>query len=217
MPNIAICENCGIEFKFCGHTRAGKFCCKKCFLEYNKKTKYISKICLYCKEPFEVLKCHEHRKFCSKSCSAKYHAKVNKKQRPIKICKQCKKSFEIKRKGQIFCSSACSALFRKENKKHKKDTKVKVYINGQSFLEHRLVMENKLNRKLESKEIVHHIDGNRKNNKPENLWLYATNSDHIKGHHSLFALVNWLLKNKFIKFEDGKYVKGGTTEEEDNN
>jgi hypothetical protein len=37
------------------------------------------------------------------------------------------------------------------------------------ILEHRLVMEGKLGRYLESHEIVHHIDGNKTNNSPDNL------------------------------------------------
>lgn len=37
--------------------------------------------------------------------------------------------------------------------------------------EHRMVMEAILARKLSSDEIVHHIDGNKSNNHPENLEL----------------------------------------------
>lgn len=47
--------------------------------------------------------------------------------------------------------------------------------------EHRRVMEEKLGRKLHSKEIVHHIDGNKHNNLPENLEL-ITQSNHIRKH-----------------------------------
>lgn len=46
---------------------------------------------------------------------------------------------------------------------------------------HRVVMERKLGRKLKANEIVHHIDGNKQNNDPNNLML-MTQSEHIKLH-----------------------------------
>lgn len=46
--------------------------------------------------------------------------------------------------------------------------------------EHRLVMEKKLGRYLERKEVVHHIDGNPLNNEPDNLIVFGSNADHLK-------------------------------------
>lgn len=46
---------------------------------------------------------------------------------------------------------------------------------------HRVVVEQVLGRKLEKGEIVHHIDGDKWNNKPENLQV-MTQSEHIKLH-----------------------------------
>lgn len=45
--------------------------------------------------------------------------------------------------------------------------------------EHRLVMERQLGRYLLRSEVVHHQDGNRANNAPENLEVFGSNGDHL--------------------------------------
>lgn len=45
--------------------------------------------------------------------------------------------------------------------------------------EHRLVMEQTLGRYLTPQEVVHHRDGNKANNAPENLEMYGSNGQHL--------------------------------------
>jgi len=50
-------------------------------------------------------------------------------------------------------------------------------------LEHRLVMEAHLGRPLLPTEVVHHIDGDTRNNKVENLHLFSGQSAHASHHN----------------------------------
>jgi len=47
---------------------------------------------------------------------------------------------------------------------------------------HRVVAEQKLGRKLKKNEVVHHIDGNRRNNNPDNLMVFSSSADHMRYH-----------------------------------
>lgn len=49
-------------------------------------------------------------------------------------------------------------------------------------LVHRWVMEKYINRKLSYKEVVHHIDGDKQNNKLNNLKLFANQEEHNQCH-----------------------------------
>ena len=54
------------------------------------------------------------------------------------------------------------------------------FIDGRGYIfEHRLVMEKHLGRYLTEEEVIHHIDGNPKNNDISNLMLFASHSEHL--------------------------------------
>ena len=65
------------------------------------------------------------------------------------------------------------------------DGYVRIYSPGHPYakknhiLEHRLVMEQVLGRYLDPKEVVHHKDGNKQNNSPENLVVFRSNGVHL--------------------------------------
>ncbi len=51
--------------------------------------------------------------------------------------------------------------------------------------EHILVVEKMLGRPLKDGEVVHHINEDKKDNRPENLMVFASQSDHMRYHWDL--------------------------------
>jgi hypothetical protein len=62
-----------------------------------------------------------------------------------------------------------------------------------------LVIEESIGRPLTSKEVIHHIDGDKQNNNIENLVLLENESAHRKLHASLYKLSALLVKKGLIE------------------
>lgn len=74
-------------------------------------------------------------------------------------------------------------------------------------LQHRLIAELKIGRKLLKGELVHHVDNNRTNNQPDNLYVCPNISTHRKIHSNLEDIAFKLVEAGIIKFnsETGEY------------
>lgn len=57
-----------------------------------------------------------------------------------------------------------------------------IRLNGKTIKVHRLIMEEQINRPLSPDEIVHHINGNKLDNRIENLEIMTT-AEHTAEHH----------------------------------
>lgn len=119
----------------------------------------------------------------------------NKKVRTVFICDNCGKEFKAlhcqRKRNLKFCSIICANKARcGENSPNWKggrfvSTIGYVYIsrpkhnkaNSSGFvLEHRIIMEKILKRYLSSNELVHHKNGKKDDNRPENLEIVLKNS-----------------------------------------
>jgi len=72
---------------------------------------------------------------------------------------------------------------------------------GKYKREHRLVMEQSLGRELTKQEIVHHINGEKLDNRLENLALCPDKSVHQKAHHSLEQIGMELVKAGLVQYD----------------
>jgi hypothetical protein len=83
---------------------------------------------------------------------------------------------------------------------------VKVKTEGRMYRqEHIVVMEREIGRSLAAGEVVHHIDGNRQNNEPLNLFLCRDRSHHNRVHNSQDAALRRLLLAGVVVFKEGAY------------
>lgn len=74
-------------------------------------------------------------------------------------------------------------------------------------LQHHLVIEEKIGRPLKKGEIVHHINGIKIDNRPENLWLFDSVSKHRQAHNSLEEVAMQMVEDGIIGFDNGRYFR----------
>lgn len=89
-----------------------------------------------------------------------------------KLCPKCGEQFKSVNRGQVHCSRACA--FTGKSVTAGGYVTIKIKGSPRRVLEHRLVMEGILGRPLLPEENVHHRNGIKDDNRPENLELWST-------------------------------------------
>lgn len=187
------CEYCGTEKNYKSPSLVKRFCSHKCSNRWKwehvlNRAKTIKLLCKNCGKDFYVPESQYRVRiktgnvlFCSRDCYLLYVKTKNIK------CASCGKLFCPKKHNQKYCCHDCSndhikklGLRKKHGFWYENGYRV-VYENGHEIKEHILVMEKKLGRKLTTDEVVHHIDGNKTNNNPNNL-LVMNRGEHSRLH-----------------------------------
>lgn len=159
----------------------------------------MTKICLECSKAFMAQRLSARKKFCSVPCRLKNLHRTNAKPRATLICAYCREKFTVERgphieKVQRHCSRKCGNVSAGKQRNSilnghwkggvSKSTQgylIVTHGNNANRLVHRVVMEQKLGRKLRSSEIVHHINHDKTDNRTKNLAI--TNRSEHATHH----------------------------------
>ena len=67
-----------------------------------------------------------------------------------------------------------------------------IKVGTQFIPEHKLIVEEFLNRRLDKENVIHHIDSNRTNNDISNLMLFKNQKEHASFHNKIrqFGMTN---------------------------
>ena len=163
-----VCAQCGVAFYkeiSPSHERRGKgkYCSPECAGKARQNR--ISVSCIECGKNFERGAYQEGRaKYCSQKCLNK--ARLNRIQN---TCPTCGEEFETwASQKRRHCSRGCASNGSINGQGYRL-----ISVNGSRVLEHRHIMEQHLKRSLLTHENVHHLNGQRTDNRLDNLELWS--------------------------------------------
>jgi hypothetical protein len=182
LPRETVCETCGktIPVK---RGRVRRFCSNDCWWKWERPKALDKKDCEGCGNVFHPR--WAIQRFCSRACGYANRRVVRRTH-----CELCGQALSGQQPPRVrFCSHSCAAKARTDNTRFERATgeispaghgylKIKVgrsRVGANKFgwmPHHRFVIEEHLNRTLEPHERVHHKNGDRADNRPENLELW---------------------------------------------
>ena len=181
------CEHCGMGLD---GKQQKRFCSTECWYASRKWSR--EGMCAVCSNAFT--KKFRAQICCSRECGNRYKSADR-----TQVCPVCGETFERPHgKSRTYCSRTCAMTGRNrqgQGKSHPEGTTINHsagYIqqkrDGVWVMQHRLVMEQVIGRPLTPDERVHHRNGKRDDNRPENLELWTGVGSSKKDPHGVRLL-----------------------------
>jgi HNH endonuclease len=180
-----------------------QMCCSQACGHIFKRTR-VPQPCAYCSTPF--MKAETTQRFCSHACASQF-----KTAKRVAVCERCGIDFiRPHGKQRRYCSVSCAAKSRPIGdgrglalelgtlRSHPSGYVKEKTADGW-VMQHRLVMSRTLCRPLEKHERVHHRNGVRSDNAPDNLELWTTKHKDPPGARVVDVVIGALLKQPAVK------------------
>ncbi len=144
----------------------------------------VKTICAWCGKEIVTYPCKiKPRNFCSRECLATFSRKDKNPDGYMKLKDYTNISAHMTALNHELNPGRMNFSTRaKLSQIHKNSGEGKTYPKSFGVHAHRTVAERMLNRKLKPGEVVHHIDGNKRNNNPNNLMVFESQAAHAKWH-----------------------------------
>lgn len=131
--------------------------------------------------------------FCCRECLANFSNKSKNPDGYASLKDFTNISATLSNNNKITNKTRMTAEVRDKLRKAKLNKgKCVTYTKRYGVHEHRIVAEEMLGRKLKVGEVVHHKDGNKRNNNPSNIMIFASQSEHAKFHAELKQILKLL-------------------------
>jgi hypothetical protein len=179
-----ICLKCNKKFTVPNWRKNAKFCCYNCWATGHTQTKETRKKISLSKfgtpSPFKGKKRPEFSGKNNPMANPEYRKRVSLAKKGIPHLNQRGKNNGNWNGGRKKYNGGYVDIYMPDytfNKIHK------VYVH-----EHRFVAEKCLGRRLSDKEIIHHINEIKDDNRPENLYVFNSRREHVLYHRNPYPL-----------------------------